>query len=59
MRSGESCVIYDSALELTDWLRRLATNRSLILQMANKGREAVLTEHGRAKLSEEFFKYFV
>ena len=59
VRSGESCVIYDSALELTDWLRRLATNRSLILQMANKGREAVLTEHGRVKVSEEFFKYFV
>lgn len=59
VRSGESCVIYDSTFELVDWLRRLATNRSLIPQIANKGKEAVLTEHGRAKVSEEFFKYFV
>ena len=59
VRSGESCVIYDSTSELIDWLKRLVANRSLIPQIANKGRETVLTEHGRAKVSEEFFKYFV
>lgn len=59
VRSGESCVIYNTTYELIDWLKRLAADRSLVPQIANKGREAVLTEHGRAKVSEEFFKYFV
>lgn len=58
VRNGESCVTYDSTSELIDWLKKLAADRSLIAQIANKGREAVLTEHGRAKVSEEFFKYF-
>lgn len=58
VRSGDSCVTYDSTSELVDWLRKLAADRTLITQIANKGREAVLTEHSRAKVSEEFFSKF-
>ncbi len=58
VKSGESCVIYDTTSELVDWLKVLAKDRSQISLISQRGREAVLTEHGRAKVSEGFFKYF-
>lgn len=59
VKNGESCVIYDTNSELVDWLKVLAKDCSQISRISQRGREAVLAEHGRVKVSEEFFKYFV
>lgn len=58
VKSGESCVIYDSTDELIEWLNVLAKDRLQISQIAQRGREAVLTEHAREKCSKELFDYY-
>lgn len=58
VKSGESCVTYDSTEELIEWLNVLAKDRLQISQIAQRGREAVLTEHAREKCSKELFDYY-
>lgn len=58
VKSGESCVIYDSAEELIEWLNVLAKDRMRISRIAHRGREAVLTEHAREKCSKDLFDYY-
>lgn len=58
VKSGESCVTYDSTEELIGWLNVLAKDRLRISQIAQRGREAVLTEHAREKCSKELFDYY-
>lgn len=58
VESGKSCIQYDSPGELIKWLRILASDRSRIQEIASCGRDAVRSNHSRAKLAEEFFNYF-
>ena len=56
VESGKSCITYTSAEELLVWLDRIASDRSLITQIAEAGRRAVLKIHSRTDISKEFFE---
>ena len=58
VKDGESCVQYSCAENLIEVLREIPSQREKYRQIAAKGREAILTEHSREKLSAQFFEYF-
>ena len=55
---GESCLMYDSPQQIVDILKKIASASHRYIDIAVAGREAVLREHSRAKISEQFFDLF-
>lgn len=55
---ARECVRYSTGRELAQWLTRLAETPDIINAIAEAGRQAVLREHGRKKIAEEFFHLF-
>ena len=58
VKNGEECIEYSSHEELTSWLEKLAADPALIVDIASKGTQAVLSHHSRKKIAKEFFDLF-
>lgn len=58
VESGKECIEYKSGPELAHWLVRLAESPSMINEIASAGKAAVLSNHGRQKIADEFFSLF-
>ncbi len=58
VENGKECVEYSDGAELAQWLIRLANEPSIINDIAKAGKEAVIREHGREKIANEFFHLF-
>lgn len=58
VHSGESCVEYERADEVIAVLRDVLANREKYEAMAEAGRRAVLVEHGRERVAQDFFSLF-
>ncbi len=58
VKSGESCIEYHSAEDAINALLDIPTNITKYEQMAELGRQAVLTEHNRAKASNALLSLF-
>lgn len=56
--NGESCVLYDKPEEAINALRDIAADPQKYEKMAEVGREAILTHHGRARVAKQFFELF-
>lgn len=56
--NGESCILYDKAEEAINALHDIASNPQKYEQMAEAGRQAVLTHHGRSLVAKKFFALF-
>ena len=56
--SGESCIEYRSAEDAINALLDIPTHLTIYEQMAELGRQAVLTEHNRAKASNALLSFF-
>lgn len=59
VESGVSCVQYESAEDLADWLVKLAYNPTKVAEIAKAGNEAVMKLHGREVIAKVFFGLFV
>lgn len=55
VENGVSCVVYDSPADMPRILSDVAANREKYEEMARRGREAVLREHGREHVSAIMF----
>ena len=55
---NDSCIIYNYPKDVINFLEDITNNRSKYEKMAEKGRQMVLTEHGRTKNSSIFFNLF-
>ena len=58
VKSGESCVQYDSEIELLNVLIDIPLKRKKYEQIAERGRIAVLKKHDREIISNSFFDLF-
>lgn len=55
---NDSCIIYNNPKNVINCLQDIVDNRKRYEHMAEKGRQMVLTEHGRTKNSSIFFHLF-
>lgn len=58
VKNAESCIVVDDAQDMLNVLRDIPQRKYMYEQVAMAGRDAVLTEHGRKKVAEEFFSIF-
>ena len=58
VENDKSCIIYEEAKEVVDVLRQIPAQREKFEQMAVNGRNCVLEEHDRKKLSQQLFETF-
>ena len=58
VETGVSCVEYHSNEELLATLTDIPHNVEKYERMAEKGREAILTEHSRKRISEQLMELF-
>ena len=58
VESGKECIEYCSGSDLSKWLTTIAKSPDLIHRIATAGQQAVLGQHGQAKIADEFFELF-
>lgn len=58
VKHGESCIVADDAHEMLNVLRDIPQRSYIYEQLAVAGREAVLAEHGRERVTNRFFQLF-
>ena len=58
VENGVSCIEYHEPQEVIDVLKDIPSNMDKYEQMAIKGREAILTIHGRETVSKQLFSMF-
>ncbi len=55
---GSECIEYSSGEKLTEALTQLSRDPDRISQIAKAGKEAILKNHSRSKVAEQFFRLF-
>lgn len=58
VKNGQSCVVYQRAAEVVELLTDILSRLSFYEQMAEKGRQSVLSTHDRKLLAHDLFDLF-
>ncbi len=58
VKNGQSCVVYQRAAEVVELLADILSRLSFYEQMAEKGRQSVLSTHDRKLLAHDLFDFF-